>query len=268
MYVSTTFHFLASFMRALLLGASLLLLASAASAQPAASTTLVPAQFTGNVYEYLTTDGQQQPTGRLVTRVAALRAHNGITRVELRHDVFDATDHAVARYLLPARVPVHGSIGLDLRAFLNPHLLRALSQDELLVAADSLASLPSPDARAGEVLPEASLVLALPTQSSRDLPVVTRLSLRSGWVAGREEVATPAGIFNCLRLTHDARIETDGTATPRRIVLRLVTWYAPEAGIVKLETYVGTKLFDSTVLQRVVPGVAAPPIEEATAVRE
>lgn len=225
--------------------ALLLLCSGVTSAQ-----TTLPSQFTGTTSEWLTYDGQQRPTGRLTSQATSLTSNAAGTRVVLRQQFFDATDIPLLAQELPVRIAAGGPVRLDVRALISPQLLRVLQLKNLKLEADSLAILPMTTARPGDLLPETSLTLGDkegPTPRGIDITSVGR------WIEDRETVTTPAGTFNCLRLNQNLTINTFTAGVRRTYEARVVAWYAPETGLVRLATYVGTKLLDTTVLNRTLP---------------
>ncbi len=217
--------------------------------------TVAPAQLTGTGYELTTTDAHLQTTGRMVLHVTQLTASARGTKAVLHQQVFDAEGRLMTGADLPARIVSGGPVLLDIRTFVNPHLLHALQLNGLQTEADSLAALPTAATRIGDLLPDASLTL---TGFSGQNPRGVQMSLFGRWLAGTEVVATPAGTFECQRLTQNLRIESFVAGARRCYNLRLVSWIAPGTGLVRSETYAGNALFDTTVLSRVLPADAVP----------
>jgi hypothetical protein len=233
----------------------LLLLPASLLAQPA---TVAPALLTGTAYELTTTNAQLQPTGRMVLHVTQLTASARATKAVLHQQIFDAEGRMMTEADLPARIVTNGPVLLDVRAFVNAQLLHALQLGDLRVETDSLVALPTAATPAGELLPDASLTL---TGWSGQNPRGVQITLFGRWLAGSELVATPAGTFDCQRLTQNLRIESFVAGARRCYNLRLISWIAPGTGLVRAETYAGNTLFDTTVLSRILPPDAVPPTQ-------
>lgn len=234
----------------------LLLITSALHAQAT-----LPTQFTGASSEWLTFDGLQRPTGRLLSQVSAVQASGMMTKVTLHQQLFDASDIPLLDYDLPARVATGGPVRLDVRAFLSAHLLRALQVNGLVLEVDSLATLPTASARPGDLLPETHLVAG---NGGGPSPRGVEIASVGRWIDDRETLTTPAGTFVCLRLNQNLRINTFTAGARRTYEARVVAWYAPETGLVKLATYVGSKLLDTTVLNRLLPLSGAATVSTAS----
>lgn len=72
-------------------------------------------------------------------------------------------------------------------------------------------------------------------------------------VEGKEEVTTPAGTFNCYKISHDTKVEMEipGMTEQAKKMMEgmqgkmkttTTTWLAPDFGIVKMEMYMNGKL--------------------------
>ncbi len=82
---------------------------------------------------------------------------------------------------------------------------------------------------AGQSLPDASISLKM--DGPVNMGVSTQITNRK--VVGNEKVTTPAGTFDCIKISYDlfskvSFIKTEGHA---------VEWYAPNTGLVRSETY-------------------------------
>jgi hypothetical protein len=76
------------------------------------------------------------------------------------------------------------------------------------------------------------------------LRFVTNMTITGQEVLAIENVAVPAGVFRCYKITQTSR--TGGTATGT-----ILTWQAPNVGLIKSETYNRGRLVGSQVLQSI-----------------
>ena len=109
----------------------------------------------------------------------------------------------------------------------------------------------------GQTLPDARYSFSLNREGQQ---MKTTAWIKNRKVEGREQVTTPAGIFNCYKITSDmeATVELPGMNEQMKKMMeenmknmpkqQMVFFYDPMATIVKFEMYSGGKLQSSSVV--------------------
>jgi hypothetical protein len=102
----------------------------------------------------------------------------------------------------------------------------------------------------GEILPDATGTMS----SERDgKKMLMKFVYKDRKVGGREEITTPAGTFNCFKISNSVEVEMDipGMDDKTKEMMKQMkdnmkntttTWFSPDFGIVKMEMYMNGKL--------------------------
>ncbi|MBL7745483.1 MAG: hypothetical protein JNN00_18580 [Chitinophagaceae bacterium] len=102
----------------------------------------------------------------------------------------------------------------------------------------------------GESLPDATGVMKAEKNGKK---MEMKYHFINRKVEGKEEVTTPAGTWNCFKISHDVEVEMDIPGMNEKakemmktmqgnIKTTTITWMAPDFGIVKMEMYMNDKL--------------------------
>ena len=102
----------------------------------------------------------------------------------------------------------------------------------------------------GESLPDATGVMKA-EKNGKAMEIKYHFKNRK--VDGKEEVKTPAGSFNCYKISHTIEMEMDMPGMNEKakqmmeammgaMKMKSLTWFAPDFGVVKSETYNNGKL--------------------------
>ncbi len=121
-----------------------------------------------------------------------------------------------------------GNFYVDMRSFLDEEMMSAYEGMELQVDSKDMA-IPS-DLTVGMSLPDANISIAISNQGFKIMTLTVDITERK--VEAQEDVTTPAGTFNCYKMTYHistkAGIRISGNATE---------WLAKDVGMVKSENY-------------------------------
>jgi len=85
------------------------------------------------------------------------------------------------------------------------------------------------NAKPGDVLPDGKVVATIITPG---MPITITVNLTNRKVEANETITTPAGTFNCLKITYDFSLKMLLTLRGKA-----AQWYADGVGLVKTENY-------------------------------
>jgi hypothetical protein len=138
-----------------------------------------------------------------------------------------------------------GTIYMDMRNFISEDQMKALGSYELKVESENL-EIPSSLA-VGQSLKDGSVVL---TATNSPMPMKMTVNITNRKVEGKESITTPAGTFECYKITSKAIFKNQmGIAVT--FEFSSIDWLAPKVGLVKTESYnKNGKLNGSTVLTK------------------
>jgi hypothetical protein len=124
---------------------------------------------------------------------------------------------------------------IDIQSFVDQSLMQQ-GVDGVEVSMTNIrnVSLPS-NLKAGDKLPDASMDFKV-TMGAITMTDMKML-IQNRKVEARESITTPAGTFNCFKITYENVADTRIMGINRRIVSRTVEFFAPGVGNVRTEHY-------------------------------
>jgi antitoxin component YwqK of YwqJK toxin-antitoxin module len=134
------------------------------------------------------------------------------------------------------------SVFVDMRSMLNPESMASTQEMELEVTGDAMEfpNMLTP----GQTLPDGHMEMKASMNGMKLMTIKLFISNRK--VEGTETVTTPAGSFECVKMTQDTEMQSIF-----KMNARTTTWYAKGVGMVKTENYdKNGKLDGTTVLTK------------------
>jgi hypothetical protein len=121
-----------------------------------------------------------------------------------------------------------GVFYMDIRSMMDPRSMQGLSDMEMEISGDEL-QIPS-RMEVGDALPDGTIIMKA---SANGMALMTfSMAIRNRKVEARETVTTPAGTFDCLKLSQESEMKSIVKKT-----VKSTTWYAKGIGMVKTENY-------------------------------
>ncbi|MBK8566604.1 MAG: hypothetical protein IPN76_25560 [Saprospiraceae bacterium] len=136
------------------------------------------------------------------------------------------------------------SVFIDMRSMLRPESSYAANQPDMEVEITGDAMEFPMELTPGQTLPDGNMEMKTSMNGMKIMGI--KLNVTNRKVEGMETITTPAGTFECVRMTQD----TDMQAIFKMNV-KTTTWYAKGVGMVKTENYdKNGKLEGTTVLTK------------------
>lgn len=173
-------------------------------------------------YNYYSKPGKLEGSSTLL--VTDRKTEKGNLKLEIRATVFDT--HEDTTITFDYAVWCDGdNFFIDMRSFLGSMNLAELGEFKITSTDMELPARMTP----GQQLKDASFILEM----TSPIPVTMTSNITNRKVDALEQVTTPAGTFDCIRVSYDtfskvSFIKTEG---------RTVEWYTPNIGIVRSEYY-------------------------------
>ena len=122
---------------------------------------------------------------------------------------------------------------IDIQSMLDPTMMEGFKDMELTMTAENI-ELPG-SLSVGDALPEATLDMRVSSggMTISDIKFITR----NRKVEAMESITTPAGTFECYKITYENYMETRTMGIPVRVTSKGVEYYAPGVGNVRSEFY-------------------------------
>jgi hypothetical protein len=121
-----------------------------------------------------------------------------------------------------------GKFVIDMRAFMNPETLGG-ADINMQFEAENM-EIPS-KLSIGQKLPDSWIRISLQAEGT---PVIMNqtISMTNRTVEGFEEITTPAGTFNCVKITFETEMKSMFS-----IRNKTISWYSIDVGLVRSETF-------------------------------
>jgi hypothetical protein len=142
-------------------------------------------------------DKKNKPTGFTITSVKERKDIPGGVSV-LFHQVYDNNDDYTFESEFEVKC-VDGEVKMDMSKLIDPTMMSTYEGMEFDVNADDL-SIPK-NASPGDVLDDGSVTVTVNTPTPVKVSFTVTLSNRK--VESKETIVTPAGSFDCLKITYD-----------------------------------------------------------------
>ncbi len=172
-------------------------------------------------------DKKDKVTGYTITTVTEKKKlSNGVSM--LFHQVYDDTEEY--KFESDMRIECRGGeVIYSMENFIDPTTLSAYEGMEFEISADDL-SIPS-NAKPGDELNDGAVSITINTGSPVKVTVTSTISNRK--VVSKESVETPAGKFDCLKISYDVLTQIAFV----KMRSSTVEFYNEKSGVVKTESF-------------------------------
>ncbi len=172
-------------------------------------------------------DNKDKPAGFTVTTVKERRSIPGGTSL-LFHQVYDNNDDYTFESEFEVSC-VNGDVKVDMSKLVDPSMLTAYEDMEIDVVADDL-SIPK-NASPGDALNDGAVTVTVDTGTPIKVSITVTLSNRK--VDSKETVVTPAGSFECLKITYDMLSQVGFV----KVRSSAAEYYNKKHGVIKSESF-------------------------------
>jgi len=172
-------------------------------------------------------DKKDKPTGFTMTTVKEKKNIPGGVSL-LFHQKYDDYEDYTFESEFNVRCE-NGTVIVDMGKMLDPNMMTAYENMEFEVNADDL-SIPK-NAKPGDQLNDGTITVNVDTGTPVTVSISVTLSNRK--VESREQVTTPAGTFDCLKITYDMESKVGFV----KIKSSAAEYYSSTNGVIKSETF-------------------------------
>lgn len=178
----------------------------------------------GDSWEITSYNNKDKVEGRQTTEVVSFEENGSGWDAVMHFKTYDKKDELVMENDDVAISCDDGIITLDMERFLPQQMMESFRDMNMKIDVDNI-ELPS-ELEVGQGLDEGSITV------SGDIPMTVRVDITNRKVEGKETVTTPAGTFDCYKISYDMKtkmmmgIESSG-----------IDWIAKDVGVVKSEVY-------------------------------
>ncbi len=188
---------------------------------------------------YTQYSAKDKVTGSSVQQITGIRKGPASVEADISVENFDDKGKSLGSGKLTAKCE-NGIYFIDMKNYLNQESMESFEDMEIKIEGGSL-ELPS-NPKAGEVLKNGNLSISVSSEGVAFMTMTISISNRK--VEAVETITTPAGSFECYKISYDIT-----TKMMMSIKARGVEWYARNIGLVRSESYSNDgKLAGYTVL--------------------
>ena len=190
--------------------------------------------------EYKQYDKKGGLSGSSIQKITGIKKSANSTEVAISSESFDAKGKSLGTANLKARCE-GGVFYIDMSNYLNQQSTDAYKDMEMSVEGGNL-EMPS-GMKAGDALKDGDLKMSF---SSGGMTVMSMsISITNRKVEAVENLTTPAGTFECYKISYDIATKMMGIS----VKMKGIEWFAKNVGMVKSESYnKDAKLQGSTLL--------------------
>jgi len=182
----------------------------------------------GTVLTYKNYDKKDKVTGTSVISIKERKETPEGISVLLLSKYIDDKGEEVFENQMPVECR-NGVLYMDMSKYLDPASMGAYSAMDVEVSADNLdLPLGGPE---GTVLGDGT-VTAVVRNSGLKIATIT-MDISDRMIAARERLETPAGAFDCLKITYNILSQIGFV----KVNMSATEWYSPEYGTIRSETY-------------------------------
>jgi len=177
--------------------------------------------------EYKQYDKKGGLTGSSVQKITGIKTSANSTVAEISAEHFDAKGKSLGTVQLTAKCEA-GIFYIDMKNYMSQQSSDQFKDMEMTVEGGNL-EMPS-DLKAGDVLKNGDLKMSFSNAGMTMMNMTISITNRK--VEAVENVTTPAGTFECYKISYDI-----ATKMMINVKMKGTEWYAKNVGLVKSESY-------------------------------
>ena len=195
----------------------------------------------GSEWEMESYDAKGKLTGKNTQKVTHFDGHADSFTATVHSVIFDKKGKEVMQGDLEFKCE-KGTMVVDMRNFINEEQMKMFQAYELQVEADNL-EVPS-NLSVGQSLKDGSVTMKA---NNSPIPMNMSVAITERKVVAKETVTTPAGTFECYKITSKSTVNTK-MGMGMTFDFTTIEWLAPKVAVVKSESYKKGKLQAYTLL--------------------
>jgi uncharacterized membrane protein len=178
-------------------------------------------------------------TGKQVWNVSNVKKNGNTTTATLNSEMFDKDGKSMNKGVNEVKC-VGGTLNMNMKLMLNPDQVKAFGKDAKITATGEFLDYPA-TLNEGDNLNDGHLKMNIVSENGMNMSLELDVTERKVQ-AGKETVTSPAGTWECFKITSKQKITTriGGIGIP--IKMEVTEFCAPGVGVVKTESKHGSTL--------------------------
>lgn len=197
----------------------------------------------GNEWEMESYNAKDKVTGRQIQKVTNFSGSSDSFTAIVQSTMLDKKGKEVMKGDLEFKCQ-DGTMVIDMRNFINEEQMQAFQNYEMQVEAENL-EIPN-TLSVGQSLKDGAVTI---TATNSPIPMNMAVNITDRKVVGKESITTPAGTFDCFKITSTSIVKTK-MGIGMNFNFSTIEWLAPKVAVVKSESYKNGKLQGYTLLTK------------------
>ncbi|WP_139307888.1 TapB family protein [Pontibacter flavimaris] len=203
------------------------------------------------VYELLSYNHKDKPTGRMTYNVTDLDRSGGKLEATIHSQVYDEKDKLATEGDFKIGCE-NGSIWMDMNSMMNRQGAMQGQENNLEMSMDGDKMLYPSNMQAGQKLEDGTMTMEMKDSGNGQSMMTMVMKVTDRTVEGKESITVPAGTYDSYKIRYNTQMENRamGMKMPG-MRIETVEYYVPKIGMVRSETYRNGKLQSYTVLSKI-----------------
>jgi hypothetical protein len=184
----------------------------------------------GKTAEITVYNKKNAETGKNVYKISSVNKSGTTTTAVVNTELFDKKGKSFAKATNNMKCE-GGALMVDLKVFMSPEQAGQLKAQAK--AADVYLSYPT-SMKPGDALEDGRFTMDIKQDNGIESTVTINITDRK--VEGQESVTTPAGTWNCFKITYKSNIKITMMGIGIPVKADVTEWFAPNFGVVKTES--------------------------------
>ena len=173
-------------------------------------------------------------TGKMTYIISDSKKNGGSITTTINSEFFDAKGKSISKATNNMKCE-NGVMQINMKTFIPPPQLEQI-KTESTTASDAYLEYPA-NMNVGDQLKDGQFNMDY--ESTSGLKSSIEISITERKVEGKETVTTPAGTWECFKISAKNKIDSKISNIGIPITMSVTEWFAPEFGIVKTESKTG-----------------------------
>jgi hypothetical protein len=179
--------------------------------------------------------------GKQVWNVSNVKKSGNATTATVNSEFFDKKGKTLNKAVNEIKC-IGGALQMNLKMMLGEQQVKAWGENAKVTAKGEFLEFPA-SIREGDQLKDGKLEMDIKTEQGLDISM--QLDITNRKAISKETITSPAGTWECMKLTSDQKITSRIAGIGIPIKMEVTEWYAPGVGVIKTETKYGSTLVTS-----------------------
>jgi hypothetical protein len=176
--------------------------------------------------------------GKQVWNVSNVKKTGNATTATVKSEFFDKKGKTINQAVNEVKC-IGGALQMNLKMMLGEQQVKAWGENAQITAQGEFLEFPA-NIKEGDQLKDGNLKMDIKTEQGMNISMELEITNRKA--IGKESITSPAGTWECMKLTSNQKIISRIAGIGIPIKMDVTEWYASGVGVIKTETKYGSTL--------------------------